>query len=85
MDTQKVQITLTPQETTALMVKAKTLGYNVARFIKFLVSREALSIIESIPVYPMSENLEKKALKALKTYRKGGISKLQNIDDLDKL
>ena len=85
MQTQKVQITLTPQETTALMLKAKTLGYNVAKYIKFLVSREAFSIIENIPVYPMNENLERKTLKALGDYKRGKLKNLQTLDELEKL
>lgn len=85
MQTQKVQITLTPQESVALMLKAKTIGYNVARYIKFLASREAFSVIDNIPVYPMSENLERKTLKALEDYKRGRLKKLKASDELDRL
>ena len=85
MQTQKVQITLTPQEATALMFKARTLGYNMAKYIKFLISHEAYSIIENVPTYQMSVPLEKKTIKALSDYQKGKLTKIENLEELDKV
>jgi hypothetical protein len=82
MQTQKIQITLTPEEVAALTLRAKTLGYNVTRYIKFIVSREAFEALQSIPVFEMGEILEKKTLKALKDHKKGKSKKLLSVDEL---
>jgi hypothetical protein len=63
MQTQKIQITLTSEEVAALAVRAKALGYNVTRYIKFIVSREAFEAVQSIPVFEMGKALEKKLLR----------------------
>jgi hypothetical protein len=82
MQTQKIQITLTPEEVAALAVRAKALGYNVTKYIKFIVSREAFEAAQSIPVFEMGEVLEKKTLKALKDHKKGKSKKLLSVDEL---
>jgi len=63
MQTQKIQITLTPEEVAALAVKAKILGYNVTKYVKFIVSREAFEVALSLPVFEMGKALEKKLLR----------------------
>ncbi|PIQ71511.1 hypothetical protein COV87_03000 [Candidatus Roizmanbacteria bacterium CG11_big_fil_rev_8_21_14_0_20_37_16] len=82
MQTQKIQITLTPEEVAALAIRGKTLGYNVTKYVKFIVSREAFETVESFPVFKMGTILEKKTLKALKEYEKGRSKKLLSIDEL---
>jgi len=82
MQTQKIQITLTPEEVVALALRGKPLGYNVTRYIKFIVSREAFDAVESYPIIKMGALLEKKTLKALKEHKKGQSYKLLSIDDL---
>ena len=82
MQTQKIQITLTPEEVAALAVRAKALGYNVTRYIKFIVSREAFEAAQSLPVFEMGKALEKKTLKALKDHKKGKSKKLLSVDEL---
>lgn len=82
MQTQKIQITLTPEEVVALSQRGKSLGYNVTKYIKFIVSREAYEAIESHPTIKMGALLEKKTLKALKEHKKGQSYKLLSIDDL---
>jgi hypothetical protein len=82
MQTQKIQITLTPEEVAALAVRAKALGYNVTKYIKFIVSREAFEAVQSISVLEMGKALEKKTLKALKDHKKGKSKKLLSVDEL---
>jgi len=85
MQTQKIQITLTPQEILALSLKGESLGYNVTKFIKFLITKEAYAAVESMPVFPMSEELEKKTLKAIEEHKKGKTKELREISVLDNL
>lgn len=68
---QKFQITLTPQEIQAFALKGQSLGYDVVKYIKYLISREAFSIVDNIPVYTMSEQLEKETLEAIDAAEKG--------------
>jgi hypothetical protein len=82
MQTQKIQITLTPEEVAALAMRGKTLGYNVTKYVKFIVSREAFEAVESYPTLKMGALLEKKTLEVLKEYKKGKSRKLLSIDEL---
>jgi len=85
MQTQKVQITLTPEEVAALSLKSTALGYKVTKYIKFIVMKEAYSIVESLPTLAMGPALEKKVLKAQGEYRHGRTKRLKKIEDLDTL
>ena len=85
MLTQKIQITLTPEEINALSLRAKLFGYSPTKYIRFLVAKEVSSIIESIPALSMSPSLEKKVLKAKKEYKEGKSRKIKTINDLDYL
>lgn len=85
MSTQKIQITLTPQEVASLSIKSKALGYNVTKYIKYIVTREVEEIIEEYPTYKMSKRLEKITLKALKDHKDGKSILLDSPYDLDKL
>ena len=80
----KVQLTLTNEEMNALLLKASKLGYDVTKYIKYLIASEAFSIIEDIPTFSLSKKAEKKAEKALQEYKKGKAIELTKIDDLDK-
>jgi len=85
MNTQKIQITLTPQEVASLSIKSKALGYNVTKYIKYIVTREAEEIIEEYPTYKMSAKTEKKILKAIADRKAGKTIQLASPYDLDKL
>ncbi|PIY68916.1 hypothetical protein COY90_03445 [Candidatus Roizmanbacteria bacterium CG_4_10_14_0_8_um_filter_39_9] len=85
MSTQKIQITLTPEEVAALSVKSKALGYNVTKYIKFLVAREVIETVEEYPTYKMSKRLEKLTEKAIQEYKDGKAVLLDSPYDLDKL
>jgi len=85
MLTQKIQLTLTPEEISALSLKAKLLGYNPTKYIRFLVAKEVHSIIEAIPTSAMSPLLEKKVTKAKKEFKNGKTRKIKTINELDRL
>lgn len=82
MITQKVQITLTPQEVAALSIKSKALGYDVTRYIKFIVSKEAQEAVEDYPTYKMPISMEKKVLQAIADRKAGKTIKLNKVEDL---
>jgi len=83
----KVQLTLTDQEANLLGLRAKQLGYNLTRFLKFLISKEATHVVEEekIPTFMMSEKAERNALRALKEYKEGKAIPIRSFKDLDKL
>jgi len=83
MQTQKIQITLTPEEVSALSFKSRSLGYNVTKYVKFIVMKEASSIVENYPVFSMSQTLEKRTIDALNLHEKGRSKKLKSLNDLD--
>ncbi len=85
MLSQKIQITLTPQEVAALSIKSKALGYNITKYVKFIVSKEAVEAVEEYPTYKMSKKLEKITAKALKDYKEGKTVQLESPYDLDNL
>lgn len=81
----KVQLTLTKEENELLSFKAASLGYDVTKYIKFLISREAFAVADSIPTYPLSAKAEKEVLKALEEHKKGKSIRLDDVEDLDRL
>ena len=83
MQTQKIQITLTPEEVSALSFKSRSLGYNVTKYVKFIVMKEASSIVENYPVFSMSQTLEKRTIDALNLHEKGRSKKLKSLNDLN--
>lgn len=78
----KIQLTLTPQETTLLAMQGQSLGYDVTKFVKFLVSREAYNLASKIPIYKMSKELENETANALEEYKSG---KLRGYDSVDEM
>ena len=80
----KLQLTITDQENNLLSLRAASLGFNVIKYIKFLISREAFSIVEEIPTFQLSKKAEKKIAKAHKEHLEGKSIELKSIDDLDK-
>jgi hypothetical protein len=82
---QKVQLTLTPEEENILMLKASSLGYSTTKYIKFLIAKEAYSIIEQIPQFTLSKKTEQNIEKATKDHQEGKTIELKAVDDLDSL
>lgn len=62
----KLQISLTDQETQLLSMRAAVLGYDVTKYAKFILAKEAVEQITSEPTFtatPRMNLLLKKALK----------------------
>lgn len=80
----KIQLTLTSQEADILSVKAAQLGYNLTRYIKLLISKEAENTFTSanLPTFPMSKELETIGLQALKDHQAGKTISFESIDEL---
>ena len=51
MSTQKIQITLTPQEVATLSIKGKAMGYSVTKYVKFIIAREVDAIVREYSLY----------------------------------
>lgn len=81
----KIQITLTSQENDLLAYKAAVLGYDTTKFIKFIASREAFSVVENVPTFILSPRAEKMVEKALKNHKQGKTVELGDINELDNL
>jgi uncharacterized protein (DUF1778 family) len=80
----KIQLSLTTEEADILSVRAAQLGYNITRFIKYLISNEAAKTIENdnFPTFPMSKRLEQIGLQALKDHKAGKTHEFKSIDEL---
>lgn len=80
----KVQITLTDEEADLLSAQAALLGYNLTKFLKFIIGKKAEKIIESkkVPVFAMSKKAEKTAFEALEEYKKGKIKPVEHLEEL---
>lgn len=71
----KLQITLSDQETNLLRQKAMALGYDVTKYAKFVLAREAEEVLTSPPVYSASPKMEKLIGKALEEDKQGKTKK----------
>lgn len=81
----KVQLTFTPQEAKVLTMKADMLGYNMTKFIKLLISKEALSMVEEYPVIKLSKKAIRISEAAHAEYLSGKARKLKSLDELENL
>ena len=83
----KVQLTLTNQEAEILGIKASQLGYNLAKYIRLLLGREIIDSFEEaeVPVFKMSRRVEKATKEAIEEHRANKTTKLNSINDLDKI
>jgi len=81
----KVQITLTPEEAHLLSIKARNLGYNITKYIKLLISKEVLNLVEHYPTFQLSQAAIKKIEKAQSEFKAGKTIKINETDDLDNL
>ena len=55
----KLQITLTEEEAKLLSQKAANLGYDVTKYAKFILAREAESVLRTIPAYKATSAINK--------------------------
>ncbi|MDO8496984.1 MAG: hypothetical protein Q7S61_00375 [bacterium] len=80
----KIQITLTPEEVHALSLKGKRLGHDVTKYVKFLITKEAYSIVEEIPTLDMSVVTEKKVEYAIRSHKEKKTPKMASVNDLER-
>jgi hypothetical protein len=80
----KLQITLTNPETQALSYLASRFGYDITRYVKYLISRTTEDVVCQIPTFPMSAKAEKAALKTLKEYEEGKIFRTTDFQEFFK-
>lgn len=79
----KIQLTLTQPESNILQSKADMFGYDLARYIKFIISKVVeQSINVEVPTFKASQRLEKRVEEAVENYKKGNLYKLDNVEDL---
>ncbi len=78
----KIQLTLSSQEVQSLAMKGQQMGYNIPKYIRFLIGKDVEKNIETIPTFPMSSRLEKRVIKALKDHKQGKSKTLDEVEDL---
>jgi len=67
----KLQITLTDEENQLLAMRATALGYDVTKYAKFLLAREAIDHLKEIPTFEASSSMEKAIKEARHAYKTG--------------
>lgn len=70
----KLQITLTEQEGKLLTERANLLGYDVTKYAKFMLAREAMESL-SVPTYQMTPEMINTVEKAVKDSEAGKTKK----------
>ena len=55
----KLQLTLTDEEVRLLTRKAAFLGYDVTKYVKFVLAREAEDVLKNTQVFKASQIMEK--------------------------
>ncbi|PIR62055.1 MAG: hypothetical protein COY81_04505 [Candidatus Pacebacteria bacterium CG_4_10_14_0_8_um_filter_43_12] len=78
----KVQLSLTDEETAILASYGSQFGYSLPKTLRFVISKAAEKFIRegTIPVFEMSDKIEQTGLKALKEHQAG---KTIAVDDID--
>jgi len=69
----KLQITLTDEENQLLALRASILGYDVTKYAKFLLAREAVDSRDEVPVFTATAGMEQAIKEARKEYKSGKI------------
>jgi len=67
----KLQITLTDQEVNLLSLKAAQLGYDVTKYAKFILAREAEDELKRVPVFRANPAMEKLIDEAIEEEKLG--------------
>lgn len=67
----KLQITLTDQEATLLANKAAVLGYDVTKYAKFVLAREAEASVRNIPSLKANPAMETLIEEAIEEEKQG--------------
>lgn len=61
----KLQITLTDQEAGLLADKAANLGYDVTKYAKFVLAREAEEVLKIIPTFKANPKMKRLIKQAI--------------------
>jgi len=82
----KIQLTLTKPEATILQNNADVFGYDLSRYVKFLISKavEQSVFTDDVPTFKASPRLEKRVAEAMEEYDAGRSIELKSFDDLDR-
>ncbi|MCG2691580.1 hypothetical protein L6272_01990 [Microgenomates group bacterium] len=75
----KLQIALTDQEASNLNLLAMGLGYNLTKYVKFLIAQKAAAVSESIPTFRMSEKMEKRVEEVWANHLAGKTIKVNSL------
>ncbi len=67
----KLQITLTDQETQLLAMRGGSMGYDVTKYVKYVLAREAIDGVYGIPTFKANARMEKVIKEGLEEYRQG--------------
>lgn len=70
----KLQITLTDEENQLLAMRATVLGYDVTKYAKFLLAKEAIDSLNGVPVLTANSNMEKAIKEAHREFKKGNLN-----------
>lgn len=70
----KLQITLTDEENQLLAMRATALGYDVTKYAKFLLAKEAIDSLKEIPVFTASSSMEEAIEEAHHAYKTGKLT-----------
>lgn len=81
----KVQLTLSPEEVQALQTKADLMGYSVTKYIKLLIGKEVLSLIDEYPTIELSRKALKKIEQGHKEHQEGKTILINKAADLDNV
>ena len=82
----KIQLTLTKPEVTILQNNADIFGYDLSRYVKFLISKAVeQSVFADVPTFKASPRLEKRVAEAMENYDNGNVYTLDSVDDLHNL
>ena len=65
----KLQISLTDEENQLLAMRAASLGYDVTKYAKFLLAREAIERLGEIPMFAANSRMEQAVKEARKEYK----------------
>jgi hypothetical protein len=79
----KVQLTLTNEESSILSSYGGRFGYSLPKTIRYIISKAAESYLreDTLPAYPMSKKTEQAGLRAKQQYQSGKTAQLKNVDE----
>jgi hypothetical protein len=69
----KLQISLTDEENQLLAIRAASLGYDVTKYAKFLLAREAVDRLSETPIFAASSDMIQAVKEARNEYKTGKI------------